>query len=129
MVINSWNFNLFGDVISMSNYCISCVYGLKHDKCNVLTEEREEEEEEKERMTGEEYSKLLNRELLLNNDRLANEDNIMGIDCVTAPSKNSEERKKLEILFKKLRKERNSNVPYLSEWYIHWDSSRAMGDW
>ena len=124
MVINSWNFNLFGDVISMSNYCISCVFLLKHDKCDVLTEEHEES-----KMTSEEYGKLLNRELLLNNDRLANDDNIMGIDCILAPPKDSDERKELEILFEKLRKERNSNVPYLSEWYIHWDSSRAQGDW
>ena len=80
-------------------------------------------------MNSEEYGKLLNRELLLNNDRLADDDNIMGIDCVLAPPKDSKERKDLKILFEKLRNERNSNVPYLSERYIYWDSSRAMGDW
>ncbi|KKK68102.1 hypothetical protein LCGC14_2947440 [marine sediment metagenome] len=79
-------------------------------------------------MKGEEYLKLLNREILLNMEN-TKDDNIMGVDCVLAPPINSKERKELEILFDKLRKERNSNVPYLSARYIYWDSSRAMGDW
>ena len=77
-------------------------------------------------MNSEEYGKLLNRELLLNNERLK-DDNIMGIDCVLAPQ-DPKERRKLEILFAILRKERNSLCPYLSKFYVHFDSSRGI-DW
>ncbi len=72
-----------------------------------------------------EYAKELNKILLENNDNLP--DNMIGIDCVLAPQ-DPKDREELEILFAKLRKERNSICPYLTKYWVHFESARGI-DW
>lgn len=112
----------------MSNYCVSCVYGIKHVECDgEIQDAYVVGRTENNAVSREEYAKALNKALLENNDNL-DDSNIMGIDAMLAPPKGSKERKRLEKLFIKLRKERNSPCPYFSEIYVHFESARGI-DW
>ena len=78
------------------------------------------------KMKGKEYAKELNKLLLENNDLLS--DNFISVDAIMAPKIGTTERGRLQKLFFKLRLERKSDYPHMSEHYIHFESARGI-DW